>query len=179
MRLSALSVVVIAALAVSCGPKNVPEPPPPPPAPTPPPPAPTPEPTPEPTPDEYTRVKESAIDVIDGMGLFAEIHFDLDKSAVRDVDVPTLQKNADNLRKFDFLEVTIEGHCDERGTVEYNLALGERRAQAAYDYLISLGVAADRMKTISYGKEVPVCRDADESCWGRNRRARLTVTGKR
>ena len=72
----------------------------------------------------------------------------------------------------------MEGHCDERGTVEYNLALGERRAKAAYDYLVSLGVAAGHMKTVSYGKEVPVCTQATEECWQRNRRAHFTVTGK-
>ena len=89
-----------------------------------------------------------------------------------------LTKNAEALKKFDFLRVTIEGHCDERGTVEYNLALGERRARAAYDYLVSLGVAADRLKTVSYGKEVPVCQQSNEDCWARNRRAHFAVTGK-
>jgi peptidoglycan-associated lipoprotein len=89
-----------------------------------------------------------------------------------------LSKNADVLKKFDFLKVTLEGHCDERGTVEYNLALGERRAKAAYDYVVSLGVPADRLKTVSYGKEIQVCNDANEACWQRNRRAKFTVTGK-
>jgi len=74
--------------------------------------------------------------------------------------------------------VTIEGHADERGTVEYNLALGERRAKAAYDYLVSLGVAADRLKTVSYGKEVPLCQQSTEDCWARNRRDHFAVTGK-
>jgi peptidoglycan-associated lipoprotein len=72
----------------------------------------------------------------------------------------------------------VEGHCDERGSVEYNLALGERRAKAAYDYLSSLGVASDRMKTVSYGKEVPLCQEATEECWARNRRDHFAVTGK-
>jgi peptidoglycan-associated lipoprotein len=89
-----------------------------------------------------------------------------------------LNKDAEVLKRFDFLKVTVEGHCDERGTVEYNLALGERRARAAYDYLVSLGVPADRLKTVSYGKEIQVCNDANEACWQRNRRAKLTVTGK-
>ncbi len=66
------------------------------------------------------------------------------------------------LKKYDFLRVTVEGHCDERGTVEYNLALGERRAKAAFDYLVSLGVPADRLKIVSYGKEVPVCTQSNE-----------------
>ena len=77
------------------------------------------------------------------------------------------------LKKYDFLRVTVEGHCDERGTVEYNLALGERRAKAAFDYLVSLGVPADRLKTVSYGKEVPVCSESTEACWQKNRRAKL------
>jgi peptidoglycan-associated lipoprotein len=72
----------------------------------------------------------------------------------------------------------VEGHCDERGTPEYNLALGERRASAARDYMVSLGVGADRLQTISYGEERPVCQDSDESCWSRNRRAHPTVTGR-
>jgi len=177
MRLSALSIAVIAALAVGCGGNPPPEPPPPP-APAPPPPAPTPAPTAPPAPSEYDRVKASSVEEIDRMGLFAEVHFVYDKSDIRQSDVATLQKNADTLKKFDFLIVTVEGHCDERGTVEYNLALGERRAQAVYDYLVSLGVPAQRLKTISYGKEVPVCREADESCWSRNRRGHFTVTGK-
>ena len=74
--------------------------------------------------------------------------------------------------------MTVEGHCDERGTVEYNLALGERRARAAYDYLVSLGVPADRLRTVSYGKEVSVCMDSNEVCWQQNRRAKLTVSAK-
>jgi peptidoglycan-associated lipoprotein len=74
---------------------------------------------------------------------------------------------------------TIEGHCDERGTNEYNLALGQRRATAAKDYVVSLGVAADLLRTISYGEERPFCRQSDESCWQQNRRAHFVVTGKR
>ena len=107
-----------------------------------------------------------------------EVYFDLDKAEVRDSDRATLTKNAATLKRFDFLRVTVEGHCDERGTVEYNLALGERRARAAYDYLVSLGVPAERLKTVSYGKEVPVCQVSAEDCWQRNRRAHFTVTGK-
>ena len=94
--------------------------------------------------DEYARMKEMATDEIDRMGLLKDIHFDYDSADLRDADRQVLAKNAEVLKKFDFLKITIEGHCDERGTVEYNLALGERRARAAYDYLVSLGVAADR-----------------------------------
>jgi peptidoglycan-associated lipoprotein len=128
--------------------------------------------------DEYNRLKAMASDEIDRMGLLGEIHFELDKADLREGDRAVLSKNADVLKKFDFLKVTLEGHCDERGTVEYNLALGERRAKAAYDYVVSLGVPADRLKTVSYGKEIQVCNDANEACWQRNRRAKFTVTGK-
>jgi peptidoglycan-associated lipoprotein len=69
----------------------------------------------------------------------------------------------------------IEGHCDERGSTEYNLALGDRRAQAAKNFLVSLGVASDRMQTVSYGKERPVCTDHNEDCWQRNRRAHFVM----
>jgi peptidoglycan-associated lipoprotein len=119
-----------------------------------------------------------AIDEIDRMGLLAEIHFDYDRADIRETDRGILSKNADVLKRFDFLRITVEGHCDERGSVEYNLALGERRSRSAYDYLVSLGVPADRMKTVSYGKEVPLCQQQSEDCWARNRRARFTVTGK-
>ena len=180
MRLSVLAVAIVAALSfAACGGNPPPDPPPPPPAPTPPPPAPTPEPTPEPAPEsDYDRFRRMSVEEVDRQGLFGEIYFAYDRSDIREGDRATLQQNAENLKKFDFLVVTVEGHCDERGTVEYNLALGERRAQATSDYLVSLGVPADRLKTISYGKEVPVCREANESCWSRNRRGHFSVTGK-
>jgi peptidoglycan-associated lipoprotein len=173
--------VALTVALVGCGKTPPPAPPPPPPAaPATPPPAPPPPPKPDiaPQPNEYDRLKGMAVDEIDRTGIFEEIHFDFDRSDIRDVDRPILARNADNLKKFDFVRVTIEGHCDERGTVEYNLALGERRARAAYDYLVSLGVPVERLKTVSYGKEIPVCHDATEDCWSRNRRARFTVTGK-
>jgi peptidoglycan-associated lipoprotein len=97
---------------------------------------------------------------------------------VRESDRPILNRNAEVLKKYDFLVVTVEGHCDSRGTVEYNLALGERRAKTPYDYLVSLGVPAARLKTVSYGKEVPLCTEQTEDCWARNRRAHFAVTGK-
>ena len=173
--------VALTVALVGCGKTPPPAPPPPPPAaPATPPPAPPPPPKPDiaPQPNEYDRLKGMAVDEIDRAGLLEEIHFDFDKADIRDADRPILSRNADSLKKFDFIRVTIEGHCDERGTVEYNLALGERRAKAAYDYLVSLGVPAERLKTVSYGKEIPACHDASEDCWARNRRARFTVTGK-
>jgi peptidoglycan-associated lipoprotein len=181
MRHSAFVLAVAAAVAFAgCG-KGAPPPAPPAPppaAPATPPPAPPP-PAPEaPQVNEYDRLKGLPADEIDRMGLLADIHFDYDKSDVREGDRQVLNKNAEVLKKFDFLRITIEGHCDERGTVEYNLALGERRAKAAADYLASLGVPADRFKTVSYGKEVPLCQESNESCWSRNRRAHFAVTGK-
>jgi len=115
---------------------------------------------------------------LDKLGLLADVHFDFDKAEIREADRTVLAKDAELLKKYDFLTVTVEGNCDERGTVEYNLALGERRARAAHDYLVDLGVAAARLKTVSYGKETPVCTEHNEACWQSNRRAHLRVTGK-
>ncbi len=176
------SLAVLAALAlVACGgnPKPKPLPPPPPVAPAVPPPAPPPssgdvvkqE-------DEYTRLSKMSSDELDRMGLLQEVHFDYDRADIREADRSVLAQNAETLKRLGFIKVTVEGHCDERGSVEYNLALGERRAKAAYDYLVQLGVPADRLKTVSYGKEVPLCTDASEACWARNRRAKFTVSGK-
>jgi peptidoglycan-associated lipoprotein len=145
-----------------------------------PPPAPPPAAAPEVAPqvDEYERLRQMSSDQIDRMGLLGDVHFDYKKADLRDSDRQVLSQNADVLKRFDFLRVTVEGHCDERGSVEYNLALGERRSRAAYDYLVSLGVAPDRLKTVSYGKEIPLCSESNEDCWARNRRAHFTVTGK-
>jgi peptidoglycan-associated lipoprotein len=184
MKKTVLVVVAMAAVAgfSACAKKAPPPPPPAPPpvAPEAPPPAPPPPAKPETAPvvDEYARLKAMSAEEIEKSGLLKEIFFDLDKSDIREQDRGTLSQNAEALKKFDFLRITVEGHCDERGTVEYNLALGERRAKAAHDYLASLGVPAARMKTVSYGKEVPVCTQSTEDCWQRNRRAHFTVTGK-
>jgi len=149
-------------------------------APTAPPPAPPPAPTPPspPVPDEYSRLKAMDVASLERLGLLADVHFDFDKADIREGDRAVMAKNAELLKKYDFLMVTVEGHCDERGTVEYNLALGERRARATHDYLVDLGVAAGRLRTVSYGKEVPLCGEHTEECWQRNRRAHLRITGK-
>jgi len=182
MRQTAWVVALAAAVALGACHKNPqPAPPAPPPiAPATPPPAPNPT-NPRdvaPQQDEYAKLLQTPTDEIERMGLLAEIHFDFDKSDIRESDRAILQKNAEVLKKFDFLRITVEGHCDDRGTVEYNLALGDKRSRVAYDYLVSLGVKADRLKTVSYGKEVPLCQDSSEECWARNRRAHFTVTGK-
>ncbi|MCA1662543.1 MAG: peptidoglycan-associated lipoprotein Pal [Novosphingobium sp.] len=103
------------------------------------------------------------------------IYFDTDRYNVDSADAATLQSQAQWLARYPGARVTIEGHADERGTRDYNLALGERRANAAKTYLVGLGVGAERVTTVSYGKERPVALGSDESSWARNRRA-VTVT---
>ena len=174
--------LVAATTFTACGKKTPPPPPPPPPpvvpeAPPPAPPPPAPKPEVAPVVDEYARLRAMSAEELEKSGILAEVYFDFDRADIREADRATLAKNADALKRFDFLRVTVEGHCDERGTVEYNLALGERRAKAAFDYLVSLGVPAERLKTVSYGKEVPVCSQSSEDCWQRNRRAHFTVSG--
>ncbi|HEY3637083.1 MAG TPA: peptidoglycan-associated lipoprotein Pal [Rhizomicrobium sp.] len=104
------------------------------------------------------------------------VHFDYDKYDVTSEDRDILQRQAAWLQKYPQVHVTVEGHCDERGTREFNLALGARRANAVKDYLVSVGVPSSRMETISYGKERPICTDSNESCWAQNRRGVTTIT---
>jgi peptidoglycan-associated lipoprotein len=111
-------------------------------------------------------------------GFSADVYFDYDESTLTDDTRDKLSRNADLLKSNAQFSVTIEGHADERGTNEYNLALGERRANAVRDYLGSLGVSGDRLRTISYGEERPVCTTNEESCWSQNRRAHMIITGR-
>ena len=104
--------------------------------------------------------------------------FDYDMSTIREDAQATLRKNAEYLRRWTSTRVMIEGHCDSRGTNEYNLALGERRASAVRDYLVSLGISADRMMTVSRGEETPQCAEENENCWQRNRRGHFSFTAK-
>jgi len=104
-----------------------------------------------------------------------DAYFELDKSDLRDEARAALTKDAEFLRSYPQVHVSIEGHCDERGSTEYNLGLGQRRAEAAKNYLISLGIPADRMETTSWGKERPFCTEHDESCWQQNRRAHFVL----
>ncbi|PYN65785.1 MAG: peptidoglycan-associated lipoprotein Pal [Candidatus Rokuibacteriota bacterium] len=104
-----------------------------------------------------------------------DVHFDFDKYDIRPSDTKMLDANAAWLKSNSTILVLIEGHCDERGTNEYNLALGERRAKATMNYLVSQGVAQNRVSIISYGEERPVCTDHDEACWAKNRRAHFLV----
>lgn len=101
------------------------------------------------------------------------IYFDYDKSFVRDDAMPTMRANAEWLKANPKVKVRIEGNCDDRGTIEYNQALGQRRATATKKYLADLGITAKRISLISYGKEKPVCQASTEDCWQKNRRADL------
>ncbi len=112
-------------------------------------------------------------------GPLKEIYFAFDSFDLRQDARATLKTNADWLKANPSSRVEIEGHSDERGTNEYNLALGAKRAQSAKDYLVSLGIQADRLSTISYGEELPVCKEQTEDCWQKNRRDRFVVTGAR
>jgi peptidoglycan-associated lipoprotein len=105
------------------------------------------------------------------------VHFDYDRYQLRDEDRAILQRQAAWLQKYPQVRVTVEGHCDERGTREYNLALGARRANAVKEYLVSLGVSSGRTDTISYGKERPICTESSEDCNAQNRRGVTTITG--
>jgi peptidoglycan-associated lipoprotein len=105
------------------------------------------------------------------------VHFDYDRYQLRDEDRSILQRQAAWLQKYAQVRINIEGHCDERGTREYNLALGARRANAVKEFLVSLGVSSGRVDTISYGKERPICTESSEDCNAQNRRGVTTVTG--
>jgi len=104
-----------------------------------------------------------------------DVFFDFDKYDIRSNDAKTLDANAAWLKSHDNMLVLVEGHCDERGTNEYNLALGERRAKATMNYLVAQGVQANRITIISYGEERPVCTEHTEACWAKNRRAHFLI----
>ena len=119
---------------------------------------------PRPSPKEF-----AAIDAL------KDVHFEFDKYDIRPEDAKTLDANASWLKSNAENLVLIEGHCDERGTNEYNLALGERRAKATMNYLVSQGIQANRITIISYGEERPLCNEKTDSCWAKNRRAHFLV----
>src|SRR5579871_3687015 len=161
--------------------------------PTPPPPPPTstpaqrpptpPEPVAEPTivppePVAEDRIASASLDDLNRNSPLKPVFFTLDSDELSAENQKTLEEDAAILKRYGTWTVTIEGHCDERGTAEYNLALGERRAVAARAYLVSLGIAADRLRTVSYGKEFPFDPGHDENAWAKNRRAHFVVTAK-
>jgi len=110
--------------------------------------------------------------------LLKDIHFDFDKYDIRPGDAEILKGNAALLKRYTNVKMQIEGHCDERGTIEYNLALGERRANSTKKYLISLGISPGRISTISYGKERPLDPGHNEEAWAKNRRAHTIILSK-
>ncbi len=146
-----------------------------PPPPPPPPPAPAPAPAPL-TEDQVFSAK--TLDQLNAEQPLGDAFFDFDSAVIRPDARAALTKDAAWLQRWPSTRVTIEGHCDERGSAEYNLALGERRAAAVKAYLQSLGVAADRMQVVSYGKERPFCTESTESCWAQNRRGHFVITAK-
>jgi len=111
--------------------------------------------------------------------MMRDIHFDFDRYAVKSEDREILRENANILLKNPNLRVSIEGHCDERGTNEYNLALGDRRANAVRESMASHGISSAKMDTISYGEEKPLCKAGTEECWAKNRRAHFALSGGR
>ena len=133
----------------------------------------------EPAPlSEMELYQKKSLDEINKERVLKMIRFDYDKYFVRADAKPLLENNAAWLKKFATAKILIEGHCDERGTEEYNLALGEKRAKSVMDYLASLGIPADRMRIISYGKSQPLDMGNDESAWAQNRRAQFLVIEK-
>ena len=118
------------------------------------------------------------LDQLNRAGYLKDAYFDYDKADLRDDARAVLSADADWMRKYPSVQILIEGHCDERGTSEYNLALGDRRANASKEYLASLGIDSSRVRTVSYGKERPFCSASTEDCWQQNRRGHFVITAK-
>ena len=189
-RRAALLVPLVAAIStVACGGKRPPiaRPAPPPPAPVmaatpgrpPAPPQPVAEPVlvpPEPVADD--RIASASLDDLNRTSPLKPVFFEYDSAEITAEGKSALDANAAILKRYSTWAVSIEGHCDERGTAEYNLALGERRAVAARTYLISLGISADRLRTVSYGREFPFDPGHDEAAFAKNRRAPFVITAK-
>ena len=185
-----LPIIALAATIAVAGcskkvPQAVPAPAPPPPAavtPTPPPPpSPPPRAAAAPTQTPLTEDEifaRKSLDQLNAERPLDDVFFDLDKSEIRPEARGVLQKDSDWMKRWAGTQITIEGHCDSRGSSEYNLALGSRRATAVKDYLVSLGVPAGRVTIVSKGKEQPFCNEENESCWQQNRRGHFVVTSK-
>lgn len=169
----------IVALAAGCKkkpPTTTPEAAPPPPAVEAPTPAPTPAPPPPTTRGED--VMSEDLQTLNSKGYLKDSFFDFDKADLRDDARTALASDAQWLKQYGSIKVLVEGHCDERGTEEYNLSLGQKRASAVKEYLVSLGIDGSRVNTVSYGKARPFCTDHDENCWQQNRRGHFVITGK-
>lgn len=181
-----LTVLALALTVSACGrdepPATPAPPPPPPPAPVaPPPPPPPPPPAPEPPPAPPTEEElfaQMSLEQLNAQQPLGSVRFDFDRADLSEEARATLQKNAEWMKRWSSTRVNVEGHADSRGTSEYNLALGERRATAVRDYLASLGIDGGRINTVSYGEERPLCTDETEDCWAQNRRGQFVVTAK-
>ena len=121
---------------------------------------------------------QKSLDQINREKPLGTIYFDYDRAVIRDDARATMDMNASWLKRFRTIKILVEGHCDERGTEEYNLALGEKRAKSAQDYLLSLGIGSDRIRIISYGKSQPIDPGHSEGSWQMNRRAQFMVIEK-
>jgi peptidoglycan-associated lipoprotein len=183
---SGAAIVLVVSLTAGACAKKAPDPPPPaptapptpskpetPPPPPPPPPAPKP---PEPTEDELFAKK--TLEQLNAEKPLADAFFGYDSTDLSEEGRANLQKNLQWLNRWTSTRIMIEGHADSRGTNEYNLALGERRADAVRDYLVSLGLSGDRVTIVSKGEEQPFCSEESESCWQQNRRGHFIITAK-
>ena len=141
------------------------------------PPAPAPAPAPKALSEEELFAQKSLAQLNNERPL-GDVFFDLDASSIKEESKAALSTNANWLKRWTSTRISIEGHCDERGTAEYNLGLGERRANAVKAYLVELGVPADRLVVVSKGKESPFCTDKNEACWQQNRRGHFVITAK-
>ena len=182
--IAAFSLILGLAVA-ACGDKRVavtPPPPVPPTNPTAPPAPPAPPSAPNAAPTPRAGMTEDQIFAQASLGdiqkEFRDVYFDLDNAAIKDEGRAALASNANYMKRRTSVRVTIEGHCDERGTAEYNLGLGERRANATKAYLVELGVPASSITVVSKGKESPFCSESNEACWQQNRRGHFVVTAK-
>jgi peptidoglycan-associated lipoprotein len=137
-----------------------------------------PPPPPSAPPEVGGEVMTQEISEMNKKGYLQDAYFDYDQSDLRDDARTALSGDAEWLKKYPSIQILVEGHCDERGTSAYNLALGDRRANAARDYVASLGISAARVRTVSYGKERPFCTESTETCWQQNRRAHFVITAK-
>lgn len=183
VALTAALAFAVAGCAKETPPQAAPPPPPPPPAapktPPPPPPPPAPKPAAAPAPlTEADIFAKKTLDQLNAERPLTDVFFDYDQWAVRDDSRAPLQANSEWLKKWSSTRITIEGHADARGSSEYNLALGSRRAAAVKEYLLTLGVADNRITVVSKGEEQPFCTDENEGCWRQNRRGHFVITAK-
>ncbi|MBI4266173.1 MAG: OmpA family protein [Acidobacteria bacterium] len=191
LRLIAVAALAAVVASAGCARRAQPvarvEPPPPPVVeeapPPPPPPAPEAPPPPPAALTEEDLFARKTLEELNAEMPLGDVFFDFDRSEIRDDARPVLQRNVAWLQRWTSTRIMIEGHCDSRGTNEYNLALGERRANAVREYLVSLGVAPDRVQVVSKGEEQPFCREegpseALEPCWQQNRRGHFIITAK-